>query len=632
MSLRIEVDKETINIIKKLFSEGESIPYISKHLGYGEGVIKRVILENEFKRGVKGYNIPYNRVYELYVVQRKNIQEVSEILNVPRHRIQEKLKEYNIPSRHVGYDPIGITKELLEDLYFNKKMKQKEIAKELNCAVSTISHYFIKYNIKADLNRYPKAEKTHKTRITPEEEKELLQMCLAGKNKKEIADHFGCSTTTVQRKLRAAGLSLKRYTLGDLPYDFFYNMCIIENKSIQDIASIYHVHESTVKTQMYKVGFSVVKEQEKIRQEKTTKEKLEYLYYEKGMLEEEIAKFLSMNRSYISKKFQEYGIHKVSKYAYITKEILEDLYVKQNMAPCYIGEKLDCPPEIIQSKIKKFNLRKHKTAEDIKAYRAKAYEKSLNTQRSKGEKELQELFPTPFHNVHSIINLELDLWYPEKKIAIEYNGDYWHSIKFPQNSGLHLAKMAMCNNKGIQLINIFERDWHAARSKKLIKLHLTRMITPEKLKHITETPSNCFTYETKQFENKYNLEGRGNGEKTVGIKNSKGDLLSAISYKIKDGKCIVSRYTTHKDYIEDYTSLVLFLKNKENLPVEVRYDNRYYNKFPCNLEFVETENIKPELFYVKSRKALRKEEASLEYLNHSKCKAVYDCGYTQVIY
>ena len=542
------------------------------------------------------------------------------------------LKEYGIPSRHAGNDPVGITKELLEDLYFNKKMKQKEIAKELNCAISTVSKYFIRYNITANVNRYLKTEKACKTRITPEEEKELIRMCMAGKSKKEVAAHFGCSTTTVHRKLRATGLSLKRYTLGDLPYDFFYNMCIVENKSIGDIASIYYVSESTVKAQMFKVGFSLMKERKKARKEKATKENLEDLYFNQGLTEYAIAQHLGIGRNYISKKFQEYGIHKTSKYAHITKEVLEDLYVEQNVAPCYIAEKLDCPPEVVQSKIKKFNLRKHKTEEDIKAYRAKAYEKSLNIQRSKGEKELQELFPTPFHNVHSIINLELDLWYPEKKIAIEYNGDYWHSIKFPQNSGLHLAKMTMCNNKGIQLINIFERDWHAARSKKLIKLHLTRMITPEKLKHITETPSNCFAYETKQFENKYNLEGRGNGEKVVGIKNSKGDLLSAISYKVKDGKYIVSRYTTHKDYIEDYTSLLLFLKNKENLPIEVKYDNRYYNKFPCNLEFVETENIKPELFYVKSRKALRKEEASLEYLNHSKCKAVYDCGYTKVIY
>jgi DNA-binding CsgD family transcriptional regulator/DNA-binding Lrp family transcriptional regulator len=632
MSARIEVDEEIINIIKDLFAKGEPISFISKKIGYSEGVIKRIILENDFEKGFKEYNISYNELYNLYVIQKKNIAEVARALKVPNHRIQEKLKEYHISPRHVGYEPIGITKELLEDLYFNKKMKQKDIAKKLGCALSTVSNYFIKYKIKADSTRYKKPEKTYRVKITPEEEKELIKMCMEGKSKKEIAAHFGCSITTVGRKLRTAGLSLKRYTLGDLPYDFFYNMCIVENKGIKEIADMYHVSESTVKVQMYNVGFSLRKEQDKIRQEKTTKENLEYLYYEKGMLESEIADFLNIGRKYISKKFQEYEIYKESKYSHITKEVLEDLYVKQNIAPCYIGEKFNCPPSIIQAKIQKFKLRRYKTKEDIEAYRASAYEKSLNTRRSKGEKEIEKLFPTPYHNVHSIINLELDLWYPEKKVAIEYNGDYWHSIDFPRNSGLHLAKLAMCNNRGIQLINIFERDWHAAKSKKLLKVHLSRILTPEKFKLIIKEPLDCFIYETKQFENKYNLDGKGDGEKAIGIKDTANKFLSTISYKIENDKCVVSRYTTHENYIEDYTSLISFLKEKEQLPVVIKYDNRYYNKFPCSLEPIETQNIKPELFYVKSRKALRKEEASQEYLNHSKCRAVYDCGYTEITF
>ena len=365
MSLRIEVNKETINTIKNLFLKGESIALIAKKLNYGKGVIKRIILEHDFKKGHKVYDIPYDKLNDLYLSQKKSIKEVAQILDVPCHKIQEKLKEYNIPSRHVGYKPIEATKELLEDLYFNKKMKQKEIAKKLNCATSTVSNYFIRYGIKTCSNCYPRTEKTYKIKITPEKEKELIQMCLEGKSKKEIAAYFKCSIDTINRKLRTTGLTIKRYTLGDLPYDFFYKMCITEEKSIKDIAEMYHVSESTVKVQMYKVNFSLKKEQEKIREEKTTKEKLEYLYYEKGMTEEEIANFLSIGRSYLSRKFKKYGIYKKFKYDCITKEVLEDLYVKQNLAPCYIGEKFNCPPSIIQTKIQKFQLRRYKTEEDI---------------------------------------------------------------------------------------------------------------------------------------------------------------------------------------------------------------------------------------------------------------------------
>ena len=558
------------------------------------------------------------------------MRKVAKILNVPYHRVQEKLKEYNIPSRHAGNEPIRINEKALRDLYFNKKMKQKEIASYFNCAISTISQYFIKYNISTQTDRYDKPKKIHKVRLSKEDEKQILKMCMEGKNTKEIAAHFGCSHSTASRKISAAGLFPKRYTLENISYEVFYNLCINEGKSIKDIANIYHVSESTVKTQMQKVEFSIEKEKTKIREEKTTKEILEDLYFNKGMTEGEIARHLNIGRGFISQKFQEYDIHKEFKYEYITKEVLEDLYVKQNIAPCFIADKLNCPPSTIQQKIQKFQLRRNKTEEEIKAYKAKAYERSLNTQRSKGEKEINDLFPTPYHNVHSIINLELDLWYPEQKVAIEYNGDYWHSTKFPQNSGLHLAKLSMCRNKGIHLINIFERDWHASKTKKLLKVHLTRVLRPKQLLKISFEPTDCFIYETKQFENKYNLEGIGKGEKAVGIKKD-NELLATLSYYIEDDYCIISRYTTHSNYNEDYTSLILYLKEKEKLPIKVKYDNRYYNKFPSILEPLETINISPELFYVKSRKALRKEKASPEYLSHSKCKAVYDCGYTEII-
>lgn len=631
MGSKIEVTKETIEQIKKLYEEnGSSRAAIAMQLGISKSVIGRIILEQGFEQVIKE-PITYEKLYELYVKKGMTIKEVSSFCKISECKISKKLKDYNIKRRHVGNKPVGITKELLENLYFDKKMKQKEIAEQFNCAVSTISHYFIKYNISTTPSRYDKPKKNYKTRLSKENEKQIIKMCLMGKSKKEIATYFRCSTSTINRKLQVMGLSPKRYTLGDISYDTFYKMCIKENKGIKDIASIYHVSESTVKAQMYRVNFSIKKEQEKIREEKTTKKILEDLYFNKSMTEEDIANYLNIGRKFISRKFKKYGIYKKFKYDCITKEVLEDLYVKQNLAPCYIGEKFNCPPSIIQAKIQKFQLRKYKTEEDIRAYRAKAYEKSLNTQRSKGEKEIEKLFPTPFHNIHSIINLELDLWYPERKVAIEYNGDYWHSIDFPQNSGLHLAKLAICNNKGIQLINIFERDWQASKSKKLLKVHLTRILTPKKLEHVTGNPLNCYIYETKLFENKYNLEGKGNGEKAIGIKNG-NNLLSTISYRIESNKCIISRYTTHENYLEDYTPLLLFLKEKEKLPVEIKYDNRYYNKFPCALEPIEVQSIEPELFYVKSRKALRKEEASSEYLNHSKCRAVYDCGYTQVTY
>lgn len=53
---------------------------------------------------------------------------------------------------------------------------------------------------------------------------------------------------------------------------------------------------------------------------------------------------------------------------------------------------------------------------------------------------------------------ELDLYYPKEKIAIEFNGDYWHDENHKPKS-YHLNKYLQCKEKGILLVSIFESEW-----------------------------------------------------------------------------------------------------------------------------------------------------------------------------
>lgn len=66
---------------------------------------------------------------------------------------------------------------------------------------------------------------------------------------------------------------------------------------------------------------------------------------------------------------------------------------------------------------------------------------------------------------------ELDLYSPEYKIAIEYNGDYWHSEKF-RDKEYHEMKTKLCEQKGIKLIHIWEHDWMDLNSRQDIINHL----------------------------------------------------------------------------------------------------------------------------------------------------------------
>jgi G:T-mismatch repair DNA endonuclease (very short patch repair protein) len=54
--------------------------------------------------------------------------------------------------------------------------------------------------------------------------------------------------------------------------------------------------------------------------------------------------------------------------------------------------------------------------------------------------------------------LEIDIYLPEYKLAIEINGVYWHSELF-KDKYYHLEKTKLCNQNNIDLIHIWEDDW-----------------------------------------------------------------------------------------------------------------------------------------------------------------------------
>lgn len=54
--------------------------------------------------------------------------------------------------------------------------------------------------------------------------------------------------------------------------------------------------------------------------------------------------------------------------------------------------------------------------------------------------------------------LELDVYLPERKLAFEFDGLYWHSELFVKPRK-HLEKTEICEKNGIQLIHVFEDEW-----------------------------------------------------------------------------------------------------------------------------------------------------------------------------
>ncbi|QPX63856.1 putative homing endonuclease [Campylobacter phage F358] len=77
------------------------------------------------------------------------------------------------------------------------------------------------------------------------------------------------------------------------------------------------------------------------------------------------------------------------------------------------------------------------------------------------EKELENLIEVDYtrNNRKVLDGKELDFYFPDYNLAIECNGDYWHSESNGKDKYYHSNKTDICNKKGIQLLHIFESSW-----------------------------------------------------------------------------------------------------------------------------------------------------------------------------
>lgn len=53
----------------------------------------------------------------------------------------------------------------------------------------------------------------------------------------------------------------------------------------------------------------------------------------------------------------------------------------------------------------------------------------------------------------------MDFYLPQEKVAIEFNGLYWHSVACGKGESYHLGKTEGCELLGVRLIQLYEDEW-----------------------------------------------------------------------------------------------------------------------------------------------------------------------------
>jgi phage FluMu protein Com len=109
---------------------------------------------------------------------------------------------------------------------------------------------------------------------------------------------------------------------------------------------------------------------------------------------------------------------------------------------------------------------------------------------SKSQQEIKNFIQSIYNdtilsNTRKILDnkFEIDLYLPEIKTAIEFNGNYWHSENnafSPKDKYYHNKKLNECISKNINLIQIFEDEW--ANKQQIVKNRLKHILGCTKYK------------------------------------------------------------------------------------------------------------------------------------------------------
>jgi len=184
--------------------------------------------------------------------------------------------------------------------------------------------------------------------------------------------------------------------------------------------------------------------------------------------------------------------------------------------------------------------------------------------KSKGEDELVQFLETlgldvQKHNRDLISPLELDVVLPNHKIAIEYDGLYWHNEELV-GKDYHLRKTQLCEEKGYQLIHIFEDEW--LLKKEIVKSRLKHILgKTEDCTHIGARK--CFvreisTKEKNDFLEKFHIQGPDASKVKLGAF-YQGQLVAVMTFShgslakgVKKQDPLIwelNRFCTHLEFV-----------------------------------------------------------------------------------
>lgn len=147
---------------------------------------------------------------------------------------------------------------------------------------------------------------------------------------------------------------------------------------------------------------------------------------------------------------------------------------------------------------------------------------------SSGEIELLDFIKSIYfgeihHRDRTLIKpKELDIYIPDRNLAIEYNGVYWHSSGSVEEDQFfetrHYDKTISCFMLGINLFHISEFDWQNFQKKEIIKSMIRHKLGSSSIVHARKTEvREVSPSDSREFLERNHLQGNVNAKIRLGL-------------------------------------------------------------------------------------------------------------------
>ena len=150
---------------------------------------------------------------------------------------------------------------------------------------------------------------------------------------------------------------------------------------------------------------------------------------------------------------------------------------------------------------------------------------------------------------HKILNGdELDIYVPDFRLAIEYDGIRWHSEQFNKNKNYHLEKTLKCRDAGITLIHVFEDEWIKNKNLVLEKIgHFLGTIKKSVIGGRKCVVREVKYQEAKDFLNRFHLQGFAKSSVYYGAF-CQDILLGVMTFTKFEDDWELNRFCTNTNY------------------------------------------------------------------------------------